>query len=262
MAYTTIAYTTKEHIACITLNRPEADNIINQQLARELEAICFEVNQDDNIYVVVITGAGNRVFCGGSELERLLQGGNTIPDSHPSALMGMKVATAIAGIDQPVIAAINGDALGQGLELALSCDVRLASQQARFSLPQAASGLIPMDGGTQRLPRLIGVGKALELILTAETISAGEALEIGLVSQVVPQEDLAAEVETLARSIAGKAPVALRYIKEAVNKGLDLTLEQGLRLEADLYFLLHTTADRTEGIKAFLEKRPPQFKGQ
>ncbi len=119
-----------------------------------------------------------------------------------------------------------------------------------------------MDGGTQRLPRLVGRSKALELILTAETISAEEAFEIGLVSQVVPQEKLASEVEALAQTIASKAPIALRYIKEAVNKGMDLSLEQGLRLEADLYLLLHTTADRTEGIKAFLEKRPPRFKGQ
>ena len=119
-----------------------------------------------------------------------------------------------------------------------------------------------MNGGTQRLPRIVGRGKALELVLTAETIGAEEALEIGLVSQVVPQQNLASEAESLARTIASKAPIALRYIKEAVNKGMDLTLEQGLRLEADLYFLLHTTADRTEGIKAFLGKRPPEFKGQ
>jgi len=262
MPYATIIYTQKEHIAHITLNRPEVANIINQPLARELEDVCRGINQDANIYVVVITGAGDRVFCGGSELERLIQGGDTIPSSSPSALARMDIATAIASIEQPVIAAINGDALGEGLELALSCDVRLASDKARFGFPQVASGLIPMSGGTQRLPRLVGKGKALELILSAETISAEEALEIGLVSQVVPQEKLAAEVEALARTIAGKAPIALRYIKEAVNKGMDLTLEQGLRLEADLYFLLHTTTDRTEGVKAFREKRPPNFRGQ
>ncbi len=265
MPYATVVYTKKDHIAHITLNRPEVDNIINLQLAQELEDICCEINQDDSIYAVVITGAGDRVFCGGSELERLIQAGNTI-EAALAKLEGVSakynVATAIAIIDRPVVAAINGDALGQGLELALSCDIRLASQRARFGFPQLASGLIPMDGGTQRLPRLIGRGKALELILTMETISAGEAFEIGLVSKVVNHENLASEAEALAQSLASKAPIALRYVKEAVNKGLDLTLEQGLRLEADLYFLLHTTADRTEGIRAFLEKRPPQFKGQ
>jgi len=152
--------------------------------------------------------------------------------------------------------------LGQGLELALSCDIRLASNKAKFSLPQVAEGLIPMDGGTQRLPRIVGKGKALELILTAEIISADEALAIGLVNKVVAKEELAAEAEAMAKAMTTKGPIALKYAKEAVNKGLDLTLEQGLRLEADLYLLLHTTDDRTEGIRAFLEKRPPQFKGQ
>ena len=168
----------------------------------------------------------------------------------------------VAGIEKPVIAAINGDALGQGLELALACDIRIASQKAHFGFPDVALGLIPSDGGTQRLPRIIGRGKALELILTAEIINAAEALEIGLVTKVVPAESLIAEVDALAKAIAGKAPISLRYIKEAINKGLDLTMEQGLRLEADLYFLLHTTGDRTEGIKAFQQKRPPEFKGQ
>ena len=172
------------------------------------------------------------------------------------------VARTVASIEQPVIAAINGDALGQGLELALSCDIRLASHQARFSFPQVALGLMPTDGGTQRLPRIVGKGKAMELILAAQTISAEEAFEIGLVNKIVEQEKLAVEAEALARTLADKAPIALKYIKEAVNKGLDLTLEQGLRLEADLYFLLHTTTDRTEGIEAFLRKRPPRFKGQ
>ncbi len=248
MSYTTIIYNKKEHIAYISLNRPEANNIINSQLARELGTICHQINQDNDIYVLVITGAGDKAFCGGSELGPLGQGYNP--------------ATALASIDRPVIAAINGDALGQGLELALSCDIRVASQKAKLGLTQVAQGLIPMDGGTQRLPRIVGRSKALELILTAETITAGEALEIGLVNKVVAPEELVSEVETLARTIAGNGPVALRYVKEAVNKGLDLTLEQGLRLEADLYFMLHTTADRTEGIKAFLEKRTPRFKGQ
>ncbi len=265
MAYATIIYTQKDHIASITLNQPETDNIINQPLAQELEDICCGINQDDNIYVVVITGAGDRAFCGGSELERLIQADKAVEASSAKlkdVSTKYNVATAVAGIDRPVIAVINGDALGWGLELVLSCDIRLASDKARFGLPQVASGLIPMDGGTQRLPRIVGRGKALELILTAETISAEEALAIGLVSKVVSQEKLAAEAEALARTMASKAPIALRYIKEAVNKGLDLTLEQGLRLEADLYFLLHTTTDRTEGIKAFLEKRPPRFKGE
>ena len=176
--------------------------------------------------------------------------------------MSGRPADAVASINCPVIAAINGDALGEGLELALSCDIRLASAQARFALPQVARGLMPVDGGTQRLPRIIGRGKALELLLTAATISAQEAFEIGLVSRVVPPEKLAGEVKALAETIAGKGPIAVRYIKEAVNKGLDMTLEQGLRLEADLYFLLHTTEDRTEGIRAFLGKKAPRFKGR
>jgi enoyl-CoA hydratase len=248
MSYSAVIYAKKDHIARITLSRPDADNVINRQLARELEDVCREVNQDDDIYVVIVTGAGDKAFCGGGEV-----GESGAP---------YNVAAAVAGIDRPVIAAVNGDALGQGAELALSCDIRLASQRARFGFSQVASGLIPVDGGTQRLPRIVGKGKALELILTADTISAGEALGIGLVSAVFPPEKLAAEAETLARTIAGKGPVALRFAKEAVNKGLDLTLEQGLRLEADLYFLLHTTADRTEGIKSFLDKRTPEFKGE
>lgn len=238
----TVLLEKKARVAYITLNRLEAKNAINEPLAYELIEACLEINGDDAIYVAVITGAGE-AFCGGSELTT-------------------GVAIAVASINQPVIAAINGDALGQGIELALACDIRLASDRSRFGLTHLANGLVPADGGTQRLPRIVGKAKALELLLTAGTISAGEAFKIGLVNKVVDGESLMAEAEALAKNLAGKAPAALRSIKEAVNKGLDLSLEQGLRLEADLYFLLHTTSDRTEGITAFLQKRPPRFKGE
>jgi len=247
MPYKTIVYTKKSHIARVTLNRPDAGNAVNRQMAQELEEVCNRINQDDDVYVVTVTGAGD-AFCNFGEGES----GDVPP----------RGAAVIARYDRPVIAAINGDALGEGFEIALSCDIRLASSKARFGLPQVARGRIPMDGGTQRLPRITGRGKALELLLTGDIISADEALVIGLVSQVVPPEALAEETGKLAETVAAKGPIALRYLKEAVNKGLDMTLEQGLRLEADLYFLLHTTADRTEGIKAYLEKRPPKYKGR
>jgi enoyl-CoA hydratase len=242
-----VIYEKTDHIARITLNRPETGNIVNLQMAQALEEICWQTNRDDDIYVVMITGAGD-VFCNGAEIEA------ESVEFHP--------AGAVAAIDRPVIAAINGDAQGQGLEIALSCDIRIAVDTAHFSLPQTAQGYIPMDGGTQRLSRIVGKAKALELLLTADTITAGEALDIGLVSKVVPPDRLAGEAETLVSTIAAKGPLALRYLKEAVNKGMDMTMEQGLRLEADLYFLLHTTDDRTEGINAFREKRPPEFKGK
>jgi enoyl-CoA hydratase/carnithine racemase len=242
----TIVFTKQGHIAEITLNRPKVGNAINTELSRALEEACGRIKDDDDIYVVVLTGAGN-AFSKGEEkgLEETY---------HPAA--------AVAAIDRPVIAAINGDALGLGLEIALSADIRIASDRVRLGLPQVAGGRLPTDGGTQRLPRIIGRGKALELLMTAESISAIEALEIGLVSKIVPSGELAGEAQKLAETIAAKGPIALRYLKEAIIKGMDLTLEQGLRLEADLYFLLHTTADRTEGIKSYLEKRKPEYKGK
>lgn len=247
MPYKAIEHNKKGHIANIILNRPKEGNVIDEDMAQELDEICRLLNGDDDVYVVTMTGAGE-VFCRGGDVD--FEGLSTRP------------AGAIAGLDRPVIAAVNGDAFGEGLELALAGDIRLASDKARFGLTQLAQGLIPIDGGTQRLPRIVGRGKALELILTADTITAGEALEIGLVSRVVPAEKLVGETAQLAETIAAKGPIALRYLKEAVNKGMDMSMEQGLRLEADLYFLLHTTADRTEGIKSFLEKRTPEYKGE
>ena len=249
---------TNNHIARITLNRPDVKNEINLRMGQELDEICRQINQDNDIYVVILTGTGG-VFCNGSEPPAA---GKKQTRSEAETAQKYKAAAAVAAIEKPVITAINGDAFGDGLELALACDVRIAAQNAHFGLPEIGARMIPSGGGTQRLPRIVGRGKALEMILTGEMIDAAAALEYGLVTKIVPMESLMPEVEALATAMAAKAPVSLRYIKEAINKGLDLTMEQGLRLEADLYFLLHTTGDRTEGIKAFQQKRPPEFKGQ
>jgi enoyl-CoA hydratase/carnithine racemase len=252
MPYRAVIYSVKNHIAYIMLNRPGTGNAVTLEMAQELQNICLEINGDNDIYTVTLTGAGNS-FCAGRDQGEFEQ-------VYPASAIA---ATAVlAGIDRPVIAAINGDALGEGLEMALAADIRIASSKARLGLPQLAGGRIPADGGTQRLPRIIGRGKALELLMTADTLNAQEALETGLVSRVVPADALAAETQKLAETIAAKGPLALRYLKEAINKGMDMTLEQGLRLEADLYFLLHTTADRAEGIKSYLEKRKPDYKAK
>jgi len=254
MRYETLLYQKKDQIGSITLNRPQANNAINERLAEELVDLCSEIRQDDGVRVVTITGAG-KTFCAGTDWS-----GHVPLETASSKLWS--VAAAIAKLDVPVIAAINGDALGQGLELALACDLRIASQTTHLGFPQVVSGLIPCDGGTQRLPRLIGRARATEMILLGEPISAEEACRIGLVTRVVAPDKLSVVVTDMAQEIASRAPVALRYAKEAINKGLDLTLGQGLRLEADLYLLLHTTKDRTEGIQAYLKKRQPKFKGK
>lgn len=247
MQYKTIIHEKKGQVCYITLNRPKVGNAINAQMSRELADVCRTINQDEEIMVVILKGAGG-AFSSGSE-----------PKEWEA---GCDASRAIDSMERVTIAAIDGAAIGEGLELALACDIRIASKRASFCLPHTAYGLIPGGGGTQRLPRLVGKGKALEMILTAEPIDADEAYRIGLVSKVVSAEELLSEVKEWAKRIITCGPIALRYAKEAVNKGLDFTLEQGLRLEADLYFLIQTTEDRMEGIRAFREKRLPQFKGE
>ena len=222
----------------------------DEALAQELWSHCEQINFDTNIRAVVITGAGAKRFCTGGKAQ------------FQQRQTAFSLSDPIAAIRCPVIAAINADAIGAALEMALTCDIRIASDKARFAFPYIKYGVLSAGGATQRLPRLVGQAKAMELLLTGREIDAEEALDIGLVNRVVPGADVLTAAIKMAEDLSEKASLAVRYCKEAVLKGLDLTLEQGLRLEGDLYFLLHTTEDRTEGINAFKEKRRPEFRGK
>lgn len=227
------------------------------RLSSELAELFSEIAWHEDIWLVVVTGAEGKDFLTKRDFSKHF---SKVQEEGEINLGS--ISKPVAEFDRPVIAAINGNAIGQGLELALACDIRIAVEGSQFGLPQIRTGLIPWDGGTQRLPRLIGRGKASQMIYTGEIIDAQEAYKIGLLNRIVPPHRLMTGAMEMAREMASRGPIALRYAKEAINKGLDLTLEQGLRLEADLYFLLHTTKDRTEGIKAFTEKRIPQFEGK
>lgn len=257
MSYDTLVYRKTGLVGMITINRPAADNAINIRLAAELSDVCTQINHEEDTKAVIISGAGDKAFSVGADMNEF-----SATVSNKQEIWLLSVAAPVAGLRSPVIAAINGDALGLGLELALACDLRVAAETAHFALAHVASGLIPWDGGTQRLPRLVGRGKAMEMLLTGELVDAAEACRIGLVGKVVRREELIPLAMDMAQAMASKASLALMYAKEAIHDGLDLTLEQGLRLEADLYFLLQTTEDRTEGIRSFLGKRPPRFKGK
>jgi enoyl-CoA hydratase/carnithine racemase len=253
-----VLFEKKGAVGVVTINRPEKDNMINSRVAQEFQEICHHVSIDDIIKVIIITGAGDKAFCRGIDPDEIKK----LQEIQVQPFSLFSVAEPLASLQCPTICAINGDAFGQGLELILACDLRISGDQAHFALSQIGDGFLPQDGATQRLPRIVGAAKALELILTGATIDAAEAHSIGLVTKVIPQSELMPTTLEIAQTMATKSPLALSFAKEAINKGMDLTLAQGLQLEADLYFLLHTTKDRTEGIKAFLEKRPPKFKGK
>jgi enoyl-CoA hydratase/carnithine racemase len=252
----TVLFEKRGPLGLITLNRPGQKNAVTIEMASDLRALRSGIGWDSGITVILVTGNGSHFSIGTDpEAYRLF-------DQREDLVSNLSLAASISSLTQPTIALIQGEALGQGLELALACDLRIASDQSHFSMSQINEDEMPFDGGTQRLPRLVGRTKAMEMILTGLKIDSQEANRIGLVNRVFPPEELKPSALKLAEKLAAKGPIALRYAKEAVMKGLDLTLEQGLRLEADLYFLLHTTQDRQEGIMSFREKRPPKFEGK
>ena len=255
-----IRYESRPPMAIVTLDRPKVLNALNGQSMHELEQVFLQIQQDASIRVVLITGAGEKAFVAGADI-RELAALNAL-DGEQAALQGQRVFGLIENCGKPVIACINGFALGGGCELALACTLRIASATARLGQPEVKIGIIPGYGGTQRLPRLIGKGAALKMILTGEPVSAEEALRMGLVDEVVEPDQLLPRSEQLAQTIAAMPPLVVRDCIRAVNAGYDLPLASGLAMEASLFGLACSTRDKAEGTQAFLEKRAPVWTGQ
>jgi enoyl-CoA hydratase len=258
--YETIRYEVEGFIATITIAREKVLNALSHQVINELTWAMREAEGDARIRVVILTGAGDKAFVAGADIAEMQnQGAN---EARAFAELGHGLGDTIGNMSKPVIAAVNGFALGGGTELALACDFIYASTKAKFGQPEVNLGLMPGFGGTQRLPRRVGAARAMELVLTGDTINADEALRIGLCNKVVAPEELLAEARKCAEKIAQKAPIAIAYAKRAVRRSLELSLAAGNELETDLFGLLFATADQKEGTKAFLEKRPPKFEGK
>jgi enoyl-CoA hydratase len=255
----TILVEREGRVAILTINRPDKLNALNDQVRTDMLEILGQIEHDDGIGVVVLTGAGEKSFIAGADIGEFA--GRT-PFDQRHAMRSPRIFDVMASYPKPVIAMINGFCLGGGCELAMSCDIRIASEKARFGQPEINLGLIPGGGGTQRLPRLVGAGHALRLILTGDMIGAAEAKEIGLVEMVVPAEELRAKTLELASKIASKSPLTVKVAKEAVRASERLAIEEGISYERDLFCLCFSTADKAEGVQAFLEKRPAQWTGR
>lgn len=258
MTATTLLVEIKDAIATITVNRPSAMNAMTHATVQELAVAVQELSASAAVRAVIITGAGEKAFIAGGDIAMLRELGPV--EARELALLAHGVCTAIEQSPKPFIAAVNGYALGGGCELAMSCDMRIAAEHARFGQPEISIGTLPGFGGSQRLPRLVGKSKALEMILTGDMIDAQEAWRIGLVNKVVPQSELMAVTRALAAKLAGKSRSAMKFCKEVVTNGLEMDLDRACRYEADLFALSFATADRQEGMAAFLEKRVPDFK--
>jgi enoyl-CoA hydratase len=260
MAYDNLLFEVSDKIARITFNRPNVLNALNRKTMDELGDCLKKVRADDDIRVLILTGAGEKAFIAGADINELSQ--QTPVNGREFTLYGQEIIHRLETLGKPAIAAINGFALGGGCELALACTLRIASRNAKLGQPEVKLGIIPGYGGSQRLPRLCGKGVAHELILTGEMISAEEALRVGLVNRVVESGELLATAEAIAKKIIANAPLAVKYALEAVEHGMEMPQEEGLYLEATLFGLCCATQDMREGTRAFLEKRPPKFEGR
>lgn len=260
MAYENLLLEKDGNIAVVTINRPKVLNALNAAVLDDLSAAMDQLEADEEVRVIIITGAGDKAFVAGADIAFM---SNLTPlEAKNFARKGQAAFSKVENLSKPVIAAINGFALGGGNELAMSCDIRIASEKAKFGQPEVNLGLIAGFGGTQRLTRLVNPGMAKEILFTADMYDAEAALKIGLVNHVVPAEELLNFCKGMARRIAARGPVAVRLSKEAVNDGLEMDLEKAFLHEADLFGLVFTTEDRGEGISAFLNKRKPEFKNK
>ena len=255
-----VLYEKKDAIAYVTVNRPKVLNALSTPTWKDLRTAFEDARNDVKVRGVILTGAGDKAFIAGADISELAHA--TVIDAERSSRFGQGVLDLIENLGKPVIAAINGFALGGGCETAMACTIRIAVESAKFGQPEVKLGLLPGGGGTQRLPRLVGKGRALQLILSGEMISAQEAYRIGLVNEIVPVADLIARAETILRKIAANAPIAVKFSLEAANRGLDSSQSEGLVLEASYFGICAATEDKREGTSAFLEKRAPQFRGR
>lgn len=258
MTFQNLILEIEDKIAIVTVNRPEVRNALNAATWRELELLISQLENDDEVRVVIITGAGDKAFVAGADVKSLRERSAL----ETFAGENQRILNRLEGLDKVTIAAINGYALGGGCELAMACDIRIAVEQAKLGQPELNLGFLPGAGGTQRLTRLVGPGKAKELILTGEPVSAHEALQIGLINKVVPASELMSSAKDMARKILAKGPLAAKFAKAVVNWGGSTDLQTGLIIERLAQTVLFSTEDRMEGINAFLEKRSPNYKGK
>jgi enoyl-CoA hydratase/carnithine racemase len=255
-----VVYEKKGTIAYVTVNRPKVLNALNTPTWADLRAAFEDARDDTAVRGVILTGAGDKAFIAGADISELAHA--TALEAEQSSRLGQEVLDLIENLGKPVIAAVNGFALGGGCETAMACTIRIAVENAKFGQPEVKLGLVPGGGGTQRLPRLVGKGRALHLILSGEMISAQEAYRIGLVNEIVPAADLITRAEAILSKIAANAPIAVKFALEAANKGMETSQGEGQLLEASYFGLCAATEDKKEGTSAFLEKRAPQFRGR